>query len=166
LYFLIDGYNLLFSWIESKGSIEKKRATLVQWIQREFKKMKLRGIIVFDGAHRRDEESGLSYPSPMELAYTPKGQSADQYILERLESFQNRKNATVITNDQGLKRLARALGAKTMDNDTFLQWLLKRARKKKTERPPPKESPHQIERLIKIFEEKLRELADDLEDWE
>ena len=163
MYFLIDGYNLLFSWIEGKESIEKKREHLVNWIQREFKDMHLHGIIVFDGAHKSDEESGLSYPSPMELAFTPKGQSADENILDRVEMLSNRKSATVVTNDQGLKRQAGAFGAKTMSNDAFLKWLLKRASKKKAKRLPAKDSPQQIERLTKIFEEKLKK--DDFEDW-
>ncbi len=140
---------------------------LVKWIQSEFRKMHLHGIIVFDGAHRSEEESGLSYPSPMELAFTPKGQSADEYILEKVEAFKNRKNATVITNDLGLKRQASAFGAKTMSNDAFLEWLLKRSTKKKVKRLPTKDSPQEIERLTKIFEEKLlKELTDDLERWE
>ncbi len=137
------------------------------WVKREFKRMSLHGIIVFDGSHRRDEESGLSYPSPMELAFTPKGQSADENILEKIEALKNRKNATVVTNDLGLKRQASAFGAKTMSNDEFLEWLLKRAVKKKVKRLPIKDSPREIERLTKIFEERLlKDLTDDLGGWE
>jgi predicted RNA-binding protein with PIN domain len=160
LYFLIDGYNLLFSWIKGQESIEKKRGVLINWIRSEFKQMNLCGTIVFDGAHRRDEESGLSYPSPMELAFTPKGQTADENILERIEATKNRKNTTVVTNDLVLKRQASAFGAKAMSNEEFLEWLLKRSAKKKRKRPPPKDSPQQIERLLKIFEAKL---TDDFE---
>jgi len=158
MYFLIDGYNLLFSWMEQKESIEKKRGLLVSWIQREFKRMNLKGIIVFDGSHRQEEESGLSYPSPMELAFTPKGQSADENILERVEAIKNRKNAIVVTNDRGLTRQASAFGAKVMTNSEFLDWLHKRATKKKAkDRRPAQETAYQIERLTKIFEERLKE---------
>jgi predicted RNA-binding protein with PIN domain len=163
LYFLIDGYNLLFSWIEGKESIEKKRVRLVLWIKQAFKRMRLHGIIVFDGAHQKDEESGLAYPSPIELAFTPKGQSADENILERVEALKNRKNATVVTNDLGLKRQAGAFGAKTMSNDEFLEWLLKRSAKKKRKRLPTQESPQEIARLTEIFEQRLR---DALDHWE
>ena len=157
MYFLIDGYNLLFSWMEGRESIEKKRELLVRWVQGEFKRLKLRGIIVFDGSHRKDEESGLSYPSPMELAFTPKGESADENILARVESIKNRKSAIVVTNDLGLKRRVSAEGAKTMANDEFLEWLWKRAAKKKVKQRPAQESSYQIERLTKIFEERLRD---------
>ncbi|HEX2582656.1 MAG TPA: NYN domain-containing protein [Chlamydiales bacterium] len=157
MYFLIDGYNLLFSWIEGKESIEKKRIRLIAWIQQTFRRMRLQGIIVFDGSHSRDEESGLAYPSPMELAFTPKGQSADENILERVEALKNRKSATVVTNDLGLKRQAGAFGAKTMSNDEFLDWLLKRAAKRKRKQATTKESPQEIERLTKIFEQRLKD---------
>jgi predicted RNA-binding protein with PIN domain len=167
MFFLIDGYNLLFSCIEGRESIEKKRARLVLWIQREFKRMRLRGVIVFDGSHRRDEESGLSYPSPMECAFTPKGQSADENILERIEILKNRKDAAVVSNDLGLQRRVNAMGAKAMSNDQFLEWLLRRGAKKKSKRSPMKDSPREIERLNQIFEERyLKNLTDDLEGWE
>jgi predicted RNA-binding protein with PIN domain len=93
----------------------------------------------------------------MELAFTPKGQSADENILERVEALKNRKSATVVTNDLGLKRQAGAFGAKTMSNDEFLDWLLKRAAKRKRKQATTKESPQEIERLTKIFEQRLKD---------
>ena len=164
MYFLIDGYNVLFSWLEDNlGSIEKKRVRLVQWIQQEFKRLNLSGTIVFDGAHRREEESGLSYPTPLIVVFAPKGQSADDNILERIECFNNRKTVTVITNDQGLKRRSGALGANHLSNDAFFDWLFKKAIKKKSTRHANKDSPQQIERLLKIFEKRLQ---DELEEYQ
>jgi len=156
LFFLLDGYNLLFSWIEGNESIESKRQKLVKWIQDEFKNLNLLGMIIFDGSHRSDEESGLSYPSPMEVAYTPKGQSADENILQRVEARSNRKNVIVVTDDRGLKNQARALGAEIMGNSDFIQWISKRERKKNIDKFQHKDSPHQIKRLTKIFEERLK----------
>ena len=163
MIYYVDGYNLLFRLADSRTSLRKQRTSIIRFLQNQFVHLKSKGLLIFDGAHRPDEESGLSYPSPMELAFTPKGQSADENILDRVEMLSNRKNATVVTNDQGLKRQAGAFGAKTMSNDAFLKWLLKRASKKKAKRLPAKDSPQQIERLTKIFEEKLKK--DDFEDW-
>lgn len=168
MYFFIDGYNLLFSWSEEKSSLENRRVQLVEWIQREFKRMRLEGTVVFDGSHRRDEESGRSYPSPLEIVFTPKGQSADEYIIERLEARKRKKTITVVTNDQGLRRHVRSFDAKTMSNNSFLIWLAKRERKRKAKKSVIfRESSFQEERLLKIFEERLKKSLDNnFESWE
>ena len=118
--------------------------------------MRLKGALVFDGSHRRDEESGLSYQNPLELVYTPKGQSADEYIIEQLERLKNCKSITVVTNDQGLRKIAGALKANVQSNRSFLTWLAKRSKRKKGKLPVIRETSQQIERLIKIFEERLK----------
>lgn len=113
--------------------------------------MGLEGVIVFDGAHKRGEESGLSYPTPLIVAYTPKGQSADDYILEQIAG---KKQVTVVTNDRGLILHAKSLGAKVLSNSQFIQWIEKKKKQKKIEEP--KETRYNFERLLKIFEERLK----------
>jgi predicted RNA-binding protein with PIN domain len=167
VYYFIDGYNLLFTTTDSVKNLQIQRQTLVAWVQREFAKLRLSGSVVFDGAHRRGEESGLSYPSPLEVAYTPKGQSADEYIIEQLSIQKNCKISVVITNDMGLRRHAQAMGARTQSNESFLQWLAKKGKKKGTKGKVIKETAQQIDRLMKIFEERLKKKStDDLEGWE
>jgi len=160
--YIIDGYNLLFNWSEETHSLEIRRAHLVGWIQQVFQQINQCGTIVFDGAHRRDEEYGLSYPSPMEVVYTPKGQSADQYIVEQAELIKNKKAIVVVTNDQSLKRHVSALGVNTMSNQAFLQWIVKRRSQKKGRKTVIRETSYQVERLLKIFEERLKADLDDL----
>jgi len=145
MYYLIDGYNLLYS-------LQESRDRLVKWFQKEFAQLDQSGMIVFDGAHRRDEESGRAYGNPLEVSFAPKGQTADAYILEQVQLL---KNVTVVTNDGGLKRQARAFGAKTMTNEAFLEWLAKK-RKKKVKKVEVRESPREMERLLKAFEERLK----------
>jgi hypothetical protein len=158
IYFL-DGYNLLFSLTDSKQSLAVQRGNLILYLQKRFASLKLKGMIVFDGAHRRNEESGLSYRSPLEIAYAPKGQSADAYIVERIESSKNPKLIAVVTNDRGLGMHARSHGAKVLSNESFIRYLHKIKRKQK--KADVKESPKNIERLSKIFEERLEKGEED-----
>ena len=155
MHFLIDGYNLLFSLINSKKSLQTLRQELIEYLKKEFARKEIKGTLIFDGAHRRDEESGLSYPTPLVVAYAPKDQSADEYILEKLEISKNPKIITVVTNDRGLIRHAKSAGAKTQGNEDFIHWLKKK--KKPTREVEAKDSPKNIERLLKIFEKKLEE---------
>lgn len=158
MYYMIDGYNLIFSLIESKDSLQALRQKIILALQKKFAAKKISGMLVFDGAHRRDEESGLSYSSPLTIAYAPKGVTADQYIVEQIELAKNPKLITVVTNDRGLASHAKSAGAKVQGNNPFIRWLHKR--KKKAEAPEPKETAHNIDRLLKIFEKRLQNPED------
>lgn len=158
MHYLVDGYNLIFSLIESKDSLRTLRQKVIQSLQQQFAKRKISGTLVFDGAHRRDEESGLSYPSPLIVAYAPKGESADAYIVELIQTASNPKQIVVVTNDKGLIRHAKSAGAKAMGNEEFIEWLHK-PKKKKTVKEP-KETQQNIDRLLKIFEERLKNNED------
>lgn len=154
MYYLIDGYNLIFSLIDSKQSLQSIRQELISSLQKQFALKKMAGTLVFDGARIRGEESGLSYPSPLTVAYAPRGQTADSYILEQLELSRNPKEITVITNDKGLSLHARAAGAKIQGTKMFIAWLYKKKKKDKT--VEAKETPANIDRLLKIFEDRLK----------
>jgi len=154
MYYLIDGYNLIFSLIESKEKLQTLRKQVIQALQKQFARRKISGMLVFDGSHRRDEESGLSYSSPLIVAYAPKGQSADEYIVESIEVSKNPKQIIVVTNDKGLARHAKSAGAQVQLNHEFIQWLQKR--KRLTSTVEPKETKQNIDRLLKVFEERLK----------
>ncbi len=153
MLYLIDGYNVLFSYLDSKKKFANQRALLIQYFQEKFALLHLSGLLVFDGSHKRDEESGLGYKSPLEIAYTPKGQNADSYIVEKLTLSKNPKEITVVTNDKGLERHARAQKAHVQTSQSFIQFLEKKSQKK-TKEKNFKETPFHLNRLLKIFESK------------
>ncbi|MBS0624653.1 MAG: NYN domain-containing protein [Verrucomicrobia bacterium] len=156
-YFYIDGYNLIFTLTESKHSLFHQRTGIIRYLQKEFARLHLKGMIVFDGSRRRDEESGLSYASPLDIAYAPSGQSADEFILEKLEWEKKAHHITVVSNDRALVRNARSFGAKTQSNDAFIKYLNGKTSKKLRKSIEPKETAQNMKRLLKIFEERLGE---------
>lgn len=158
MYYFIDGYNLIFSLFESKKSLKSQREELVSYLQKKFAKRKLSGTLVFDGSHRQEEESGLSYPSPLIVAFAPKGQSADEYIIERIQISLTPKQTMVVTNDRGLSRHARSYGAKVLKAEDFFCRLRK---KEKTQAKEPVESKTNFDRLLHIFEERFRQNLED-----
>ena len=159
MYFLIDGYNLLFSCVTDQKSFQIQREGLLLWMQKQFDNLGLTGIVVFDGGHQMPYECEISYQSPLEIAYTPRGQTADSYIVERLSDFSNTgtQTATVVTNDKGLLGHCRSYSPQTMSSESFVRWLIKKSEKKETVKQKVlKESPFQIDRLTKIFEARLK----------
>jgi predicted RNA-binding protein with PIN domain len=160
MYFYIDGYNLMFSLNGRSEKFPTLRTNLIRLLQRQFARFHLSGTLVFDGSHRRDEESGLSYPSPLIVAYTSKGESADSYIVHKLEEATHPKQHTVVTNDKGLHLHVQALGAKVLSNRDFIHWLEKRLEKRREKEVEPKDSKPNLDRLLKIFEERLKDSED------
>ncbi|HLB52281.1 MAG TPA: NYN domain-containing protein [Chlamydiales bacterium] len=149
--YYLDGYNLLFSLSNSRLPLLKQRKEMIQFLQLAFEKKKLTGTIVFDGKVHLNEESGRSYPSPLEIVYTTKGQTADAYILEQMEFCKYRSEITVVTADLGLRRHLQSMRVKVMDNQKFMHFLCKG--KKEEEKTDIEESQKEIARLLKIFEQ-------------
>lgn len=165
--YYIDGYNLLFRLTHSHQTLRTRKSTELkvdntllnqrQALIRLLQTYQVKGLLIFDGKHRLDEESGRSYPSPLEVIYTPKGQTADQYILETLLFVSNPASITVVSDDRHLIQSARSLGAKTQSPAPFLH----RLQKKRPKKPDPVESKFQIDRLLKIFESRLQRSDED-----
>jgi len=166
MYFLIDGYNLLFRLSESKNSLQLQRQTIIRSLQKEFKCLHLEGTVVFDGRHQRDEQSGLSYQSPLVIAYSHKGQTADQYILEKLETASTPSDIAVVTDDRFLATTARGLKARTIGLKAFIVLLEKKHAQKRLKRQetqderPVRETQRNMERLLKEFEARLKSVRD------
>ena len=161
MIYLIDGYNLLFLFT-SKDSLKKQRNLLIEKIQKLFCEKNLLGILVFDGANRENEESGFAYASPLEIVYTPKRKSADEWIVDKIESSKKRSDFIVVTDDAGLKKNVRHLGANVMSREDFLLFIFKQKSLQDLSKKEVKESSRSFERLLKIFTERLEKGIDDL----
>lgn len=157
MLYILDGYNLLFTLTESDQPLAQQRQKIIRFLQKKFASFHMNGILVFDGRVRRGEESGRSYPSPLEVVYTPKGQSADHFIIERIEASENPRQITVVTNDKGLIANSRPFGTKTIGNAEFIEWLLGRKKKNAAQKSHIADSKKNIERLLTIFEKRLNE---------
>ena len=153
MHFLIDGYDLLFFLDDSVHSLQKQREKLCHWLQKKFIEHGYLGTIIFDGSFISGEISGLSYQFPLEIVYTPSGQNADNWITERVEIEKNRNDLIVVTNDKGLRRHIQSLHGKIISNHSFLQKFNKKY--PSSEKKLFKISDKEIERLRKIFEDKL-----------
>lgn len=133
---------------------------MIHYFQNFFSILNLNGFLIFDGSHKTDEQSGKVYRSPLEITYTPKGQTADCYILEMISHQKNKKSITLVTNDSGLKRQARSYGVKVLSCEDFIVFL-ENKKKPINSVKEIKDSSYQIERLLKIFEKKLQKNDED-----
>jgi len=130
--------------------LKYQRTKIIFSLQSEFEELGLQGKIVFDA---KGEERTFGYKSPLIIAYSERGETADRYILEYLDGASTPSEVTVVTDDLSLSVAARRAGAHTQSLKKFCVMLEKKHAKKEARKEPIfKESKREFERLLKIFE--------------
>lgn len=160
MYYLIDGYNLLFFIANAERPLKKEREALIDWLHHAFVNRSLKGTLVFDGSSLQKEGSGLSYKGPLTIVYTLAKETADQYILDRIKT--SREPLTVVSNDRFLTASARKETVLTLSLKAFLRLL-------KDKEPSQESKPTftgDLEALLKIFEHRKPSLGFVLDEGE
>lgn len=150
--YLIDGYNLFFQLQEIILPLEKKREEFIALVDRELGNSGLQAVMVFDSHQENSSDfASQKHYKHLEVVFSPKGLSADRYLLELLEW--NARNTTLVTSDQSLCKKGKQLGAKILTVKGFVSYIWKRTRKKQTdEKPSQPESKAMMRRYLEAFE--------------
>jgi len=131
MHYFVDGYNLLFHLSDDPQSLEYERNQLIEALNFSARKFHLQITVIFDAISQG--EFSRSHFHELEIIFTSKGESADEYILDALNYTNSPRNITVVTSDKGLARLSRNLGAQTKSIESFIKWLNKKESKQKKE---------------------------------
>lgn len=130
--YLIDGYNLLFRIAKPGRALEKKREELIAELNQVIDDFKLKATVVFDGSHPGISHAMRHHFAALEIIYTYQNLSADEYIIEEVNSARRPEEIIVITSDRGLAQTCKNLGAKTQTIETFISSLKKKPARKKS----------------------------------
>lgn len=152
MHYIIDGYNLLFqgAFKGPKQSLEEARTALICNLDLFAGKLSLYITVIFDAPFQCDDLRRGHYNS-LEIIFTSKGQTADEYIVEYVQS--RSEKMVVVTSDKGLTRRVKAPNVYTEKVLDFLQAIRKKAGKKqvlnprlpKKITPPPKSEVKKVE---------------------
>ncbi|HSW87249.1 MAG TPA: NYN domain-containing protein [Rhabdochlamydiaceae bacterium] len=169
MHYFIDGYNLLFRLLGDPRPLQKNRQKIIASINERIAELKLNVTLVFDGSRQGESENTRGHFDVLEVIYTSKTSSADDYILKEIEFSSRPSQETVITSDMELARRCRSLGAKTQTIEGFLAWIAKkekktRSRKTQSVQKAFKDSDRNISRLLELFEKRLLEDLQNEED--
>ena len=126
--YLIDAYNYLFSSEFIGSNLESSRYQLIEYIQRVFDTNKDTIRMVFD-SHYLNTDEEIRFFGNIKIIYTSHGQTADEYIIQFIETNPNPKKTTLVSSDKALCRRAASLQSKTISVNDFLE-LCKRTLKK------------------------------------
>lgn len=159
--YLIDGYNLFFKLQEEILPLQEKREEFTLLLNEIIGSLQLQVLVIFDSHYQNSEDFASKKILPhLEISFSPKNLSADQYILELLAW--NATNTILVTSDRELSKKGTLLGAKTLSIEKFVRFIQKKKKKKESrEKPLTRESKVHFERLYKAFTEKLNKSNDD-----
>jgi len=166
MLYIIDGYNLLFRLFHSEKKFETQRNLVIEFLNEKASSLNLNINLIFDG-HQTDQNlSNRSYYDRLKVIYTPKDQTADDYILEMIFFSKSPSGIIVISSDKALETEAKNMKAQTQSIDAFIDSLAIQERKVKKSKKIKEEfvdTKKDIQRLLKIFEKKIKE---GIEDWD
>ncbi len=136
MHYFIDGYNLMFRILRAGDDLQTQRKTIIRELNRKIQALNLDVTLVFD-AHYQREESSRYHLSNLEICFSAKGESADEFILHKLRHEKKPRQQTVVTSDKKLAWLARRQGSLTETIEEFLKWLNNRYKNKikRTKKP-------------------------------
>ena len=161
MHYLIDGYNWLLRTPKSSHSLEQKRRLFLEEISLLTKDTACSVTIVFDSSDASRDLYSRGHFKDLEIIFTPKKQTADEYIESFVEEAKSPHKITVVTRDRELKEKCLVRGASVVSTKDFFSRFSKRKgnlkEKEESLRNLLKESPSQMARLIAIFEKKLIE---------
>lgn len=158
MQYWIDGYNLLFRIPHLQGSLEEKRRKLILDLNSLAKKSQLCFVLIFDANDKERSLDSRSNFDSLEIIYTTSKKTADEAILEKVSTVRHPATICVVSSDKGLTSQVRYLGAQVLSLSEFCFFLDKKQWKKKKLRAEIEcqESPKEMDRLLKIFEERSK----------
>lgn len=154
MHYWIDGYNFFFRLTKNYTTMREQERELLEKLYQTMRHLKSPMTVVFDGREKDPPEALLRNLRSMKIVYTPAKQTADEYILEMLETVQNPAQEMVVSSDRDLLRRAKQKGARTQTIEEFLKALSSKKSNSVEERKQIQESSAEFARLLKIFENK------------
>ena len=134
MIYYIDGYNFLFTQGREQDPFESAREDVLDY----FSERVVEGhnlVIVFD-AHSSHGEFSRTYYKNIEVVYSAHGQTADEYLIEKVQFSKKPHEMTVVSNDKKLIKEIKDLRAHGLSFDGFFKKLNKK-RKPQSEKPNP-----------------------------
>jgi len=129
MHYIIDGYNLLFRILTSSVDLATRRKTIIENLNKKIQVVGIDVTIVFDSNYLVDE-SQKSHYKHLEIQFTSRGITADDWIIEKVKHLKNPEHEIVVTSDKKLAWSVRHSLAKTETIEEFVTALNKRYRNK------------------------------------
>jgi predicted RNA-binding protein with PIN domain len=129
MHYIVDGYNLLFRILTPSLDLELRRKTIIENLNKKIQLVGIDVTIVFDSNYRIDE-SLKSHYKHLEIQFTSRGITADDWIIDKVRCLKTPESEIVVTSDKKLAWTVRYYSAKTESVEEFITNLNKRYKNK------------------------------------
>lgn len=132
MHYYVDGYNLLFRSLRASSAdddLKAKREEFIDELEKKVTYLNIDVTVVFDSQYQLGDFT-RAHKKQLEIIYTAKGETADDFIISELKSEIDRHHQTVVTSDKKLAWRARRCLALTESVEEFMDKLEKRVRNK------------------------------------
>jgi predicted RNA-binding protein with PIN domain len=153
MQYWIDGYNLIFKLPDLKGSLEEKRRVVIKELNAQARRLSLEITVVFDAQDPARSLDHICHYDALAIIYTTSHQTADESILQMIANSRTPLDFCIVTSDKDLAHKASLLGAQTLSLANF--WKRIKKKQKYGSYVDCRDSPREIARLEKIFEERF-----------
>jgi predicted RNA-binding protein with PIN domain len=122
---LVDGYSLLHNWQQlapgKPRHSETAREELIHRLTQYYDASGTPVTVVFDGKGGSHDFEDLPSPEEVEVVYTPRGQTADQFIERVAAKMKSYGEVLVVTDDIAERDTVEAAGAVVSSCANFVQ---------------------------------------------
>ncbi len=129
MHYIIDGYNLLFRILTKGEDLASQRQHIIESLNRKIQVIGIDVSIVFDSNYNITESTKSHY-NHLEIQFTSKGITADDWIINLIKRSKIPEHAIVVTSDKRLSVQIRQLLGKTETVEEFVTQLNKRYKNK------------------------------------
>ena len=145
---LIDGYNVLIG--NDLGHDRFARERFRKKVEAHFFGKRVAVVIVYDSRSGAGIESRRAAGEIREIYV----RDADSYIIDRIRSSRHPRSIILVTNDvKDIVSAVRRLGCRIVSSEEFLSLITPSASPTRPDEKPFSETPENIERYRRIFEE-------------
>lgn len=161
---IVDGYNLLFRYFDlatrTVGSdLRKLRERLVRALAQYGQSSGEKITVVFDGAAPGYLPRTGASPGSVKVVFSRHDQSADERIMDLLESMSGRRHCRVVSSDLEVQRFAKRMKAEVVPCPAFVAEMARARRDDSTPEPAEplikfqKPSEHEVDYWMRVFGE-------------
>jgi uncharacterized protein len=154
MHYYIDGYNLLFRLMHKGENLQDLREHVIQEINKKVSLVHLDVSIVFDAPLQLGEGSRSHYDA-VEILFTAKGETADEFLISELRICTDPHQETIVTSDKKLAWRARHKSAHTQSVEEFIDLLNRMYKNKLKQLKKPQPAPRKSSPLINPAPQKL-----------
>ncbi len=151
MHYILDGYNVIGASKHIRLGQSDKEDNLIKLLSKFLKHNKHNITVVFDGKHPDFNWQSHYTQQGIQIVFTDKEESADSYIIRKMNNKKNKQAIIVVTSDREIITAAKRAQIKTLSSSMFWKNVLQNESETKTMKPSHDLSEHEMNAWLDIF---------------